>query len=83
MSHKRIKNIVLDDDYDSYEEDYCGAGDSLTPEDKEQLRIGTTAVRKALDSNNAVTDEEIQDSLWHYYYDIDKTVTYLKSELLS
>jgi elongation factor 1 alpha-like protein len=27
-----------------------------------------------------VTDAEIQDSLWHYWFDIDKTVSWLKKE---
>lgn len=25
----------------------------------------------------ALTDAEIQESLWHYFYDVPKTVTYL------
>lgn len=67
------------DDYDDYDDDYDGGGDEgLSAEDKEQMREGTIKVREALGSFPA-TDEEIQDSLWHYYYDVAKTVSYLKS----
>lgn len=45
----------------------------------EQMRKGTMDVRDALGPDIAVTDKEIQDSLWHFYYDVAKTVTYLLS----
>ena len=46
----------------------------------EQLRIGTIKVREFLGDDVPVTNKEIEDSLWHYYYDVDKTVNYLLSE---
>jgi hypothetical protein len=47
----------------------------------EQLRIGTIKAREALNSDMDVSDAQIQESLWHYFYDVGKTVTYLKSEV--
>ncbi len=44
------------------------------------MRDGTVKVREALGPDIVVTDKEIQDSLWHYYYDVGKTVTWLLSE---
>lgn len=42
------------------------------------MRLGTIAVREALPSTAAhVTDKEIQESLWHYYYDVERSVAYL------
>lgn len=46
----------------------------------EQLRLGTIKVRDVLGNDLPITDKEIEDSLWHYYYDIDKTVNYLISQ---
>lgn len=43
----------------------------------EQLRLGTAKVREVLGPEVSTTDMEIEDSLWHYYYDVDKTVNYL------
>lgn len=45
----------------------------------EHLRLGTAKVRDVLGPELPITDKEIEDSLWHYYYDIDKTVNYLLS----
>ena len=43
----------------------------------EQLRIGTIKVRNVLGDDVSVSNKEIEDSLWHYYYEVDKTVNYL------
>lgn len=51
----------------------------MTDEDREQMRIGTINVREALDPSVKVTDAQIQEALWHYYYDVGKSVSYLKS----
>ena len=83
------------DDYYSGEDEYGYEGadtgaaapaasqeDELSPEDKEQMRIGTENVRAALgDASDFVTDDAIQEALWHYYYDVAKSVTYLKSKV--
>jgi len=79
MSFRRVKEVSYndeDEDYDEYGED---AGDELSPEDKKQLEVGTIAVRAELDPDIIVSDKEVQDALWHYYYDIGKSVTYLKN----
>jgi len=42
------------------------------------MRLGTIAVREALPPGaTSITDKEIQESLWHYYYDVEKSVAYL------
>jgi len=41
---------------------------------------GTKSVRTALGAEfDNVSDHAIQEALWHYYYDVDKSVVYLKS----
>lgn len=96
MAHRRVKDIDYDeeefDDYYSGEDDYGYEGeatttdhgdgeDDLSAEDKEQMRLGTESVREALgDDFASVTDAAIQEALWHYYYDVAKSVTYLKSK---
>lgn len=53
----------------------------LSAEDEENMRQGTIAVRADLgEDSNFSTDKEIRDSLWYYYYDIDKTVAYLRKQ---
>lgn len=55
-------------------------GQRLTRGFLEQLRLGTIKVRDILGEDAGMTDKKIEDSLWHYYYDIDKTVNYLLSD---
>ena len=45
----------------------------------EQMAEGTAQVRSILGPEVSITDKDIEASLWHYYYDIEKTVTYLLS----
>lgn len=84
MSNRRVKSVGYDDDdldySDDYEE-YNEGQDQLSEHDKEQLRLGTIEVKKALGPVYQVSDAEIQDALWNYYYDIDKTTTYIKGLL--
>ena len=45
------------------------------------MRLGTIAVREVLPSATTnITDKEIQESLWHYYYDVEKSIAYLVSK---
>src|SRR4051812_20922473 len=81
----RTRNIDYDDDdaYDDddyYEEEEAGVG--ATEDDKEQMRVGTIRVREALGEFEAgVSDAQIQEALWHYYYDVAKSVSYLRNKL--
>ena len=76
MSYRRVKSIAYeDDDYDDYDD----GDDVMTDHDREQLTAGTRKVREALDTTFPASDKEIQDALWEYYYDVGKSVTYLKS----
>lgn len=43
------------------------------------MLLGTVKVKSLLGNEYPATDKEIQDALWHYFYDIDKTVAYLKN----
>src|SRR5690242_6497260 len=85
MSNRRVKSLAHDEDdfedYDDYDDGYDDGGDNdRSPEDKEQMRQGTIKVRATLGSAFPVTDSQIQEALWHYYYDVAKSVAYLKSE---
>ena len=86
MSNKRIKSFAAEDDYDDYDEDYYDDGEAaeqpeMTDGDREQLRLGTVKVREALGSQySSVPAKDIEDALWNYYYDVGKSVAYLKNK---
>ena len=80
---QRTRNVGYDDDdlYDGddyYEEEEAEA---MSTDDKEQMRIGTLSAREALGSaGEDISDAQIQEALWHYYYDVGKSVSYLKNK---
>lgn len=48
------------------------------------MRVGTIAIRAELPPQGShITDKQIQEALWHYYYDIEKSVGYLVSTYIS
>lgn len=80
MSNKRVKSLDYeDDDFDDYEDEEYDDGGEISAEDHERLKVGTVKVREAIGNGYSVTDTEIQDVLWNYYYDVGKSVTFLKS----
>jgi len=86
MSNKRIKSVMYDweDESDGYDEEetYAGGEDEeLSEEDKLQMEKGTRKVREVLGPDVSISDKDIHASLWHYYYDIDKTVDYILSQI--
>ncbi|KAJ6160879.1 Translation elongation factor EF-1 subunit [Penicillium chermesinum] len=78
MSKHRVKNVGYDD------EDYDDDGyDSPDPEEQEFLQQCTTAVVEQLRAGQpsvTASKEEIQDALWHYYNDVEKSVNYLRGK---
>ncbi|POR38479.1 HBS1-like protein [Tolypocladium paradoxum] len=72
----------LVDEYDEYqeeeEEEEDDDDDELSPEDRAAMNNGTSEVQKALGNDGKkVTVIQIQEALWHYYYDVEKSVAYL------
>ncbi|TGJ77118.1 hypothetical protein E0Z10_g10764 [Xylaria hypoxylon] len=83
--HQAYRNYDYENDLDEYE----GAGnsgdeDEMSPEDRAQMIAGTTQIRVALGSDSSkVTTKQIEEALWHYYYDVEKSVAYLASKYIS
>lgn len=77
MSRQRVKNVSYDDDdYDGY--------DSADPEEQEFLEQCTAEVLAQLLSGEpsvTATRDEVQEALWHYYNDVEKSVNYLRGGL--
>ncbi|KAK9766011.1 hypothetical protein K7432_005217 [Basidiobolus ranarum] len=75
--HRNVRNLdihaVLDeDDYDSYEE-YEEYGNE--EDEQEELDKAVDRVREIL-GDDSIPRKDIEESLWHYYLDVDKTVTW-------
>ncbi|KAI0637925.1 hypothetical protein C8Q77DRAFT_1153620 [Trametes polyzona] len=73
--HRFVRNIdvneELDDDYISEEGD-----DDLSPEDYERMMDGLEHIRATLgnEQQSALTDQDIKDSLYEYYFDVEQAI---------
>ncbi|KAL4932649.1 putative translation elongation factor EF-1 subunit [Aspergillus undulatus] len=80
MSRHRVKAVSYDDDdYDEYDDGY----DSQDPEEREFLEQCTRDVLGQLTAGNpsvSATRDEVQEALWHYYNDVEKSVNYLRGK---
>ncbi|KAK1725982.1 P-loop containing nucleoside triphosphate hydrolase protein [Colletotrichum acutatum] len=85
--HQAVRNLDYEEALDEFEgDDYEeeGEADQLSAEDREAMAIGTATVQSTLGPDaDKVTVQQIQESLWHYYYDIEKTVSYLQKKFIA
>ncbi|KAL9601840.1 MAG: hypothetical protein Q9179_002731 [Wetmoreana sp. 5 TL-2023] len=72
---KLVKTMNLNRELDDY--DGADYDDDFDASDEPLLQQGVQKVRAVLGPSVDVSNEDIEDSLWHYYYDVDKTVNYL------
>lgn len=48
------------------------------------MRLGTLEVWARLpEGSSHITEKQIHEALWHYYYDVDKTVGYLVASYIT
>ncbi|KAE8392871.1 hypothetical protein BDV23DRAFT_150665 [Aspergillus alliaceus] len=78
MSRHRVKAVAYDDD-DDFDDGY----DSPDPEEQEVLEQCTAEVLSQLRAgvpSVTATRDEVQEALWHYYNDVEKSVNYLRNK---
>ncbi|RAK97371.1 putative translation elongation factor EF-1 subunit [Aspergillus ibericus CBS 121593] len=77
MSRHRVKAVSYDED------DFDDGYDSPDPEEQEFLQQCTTEVLNQLRAGEpsvTATRDEVQEALWHYYNDVEKSVNYLRNK---
>ena len=81
--HQAYRNYDYENDLDEYEGVEDEEEDEMSAEDKVQMVNGTAEVQAMLGPQaSKVTMKQIQEALWHYYYDVDKSVAYLISKFI-
>lgn len=78
----RVKKIEYDDGeiYSDEEEEYTEEEQGYAAEDRENFATYTPVVRAELEEAGLqASGKEIEDALWHYYWDVGKSVAYLKN----
>ncbi|WVQ98946.1 hypothetical protein IAU59_006078 [Kwoniella sp. CBS 9459] len=72
--HRLVRNLDLEDEMDDEE-------DGMTQEEQAQMATALPIARSLLkDIRPPISDDAIADSLWHYWFDVEKTVGWLKSD---
>ncbi|EEB07514.2 elongation factor 1 alpha like protein [Schizosaccharomyces japonicus yFS275] len=74
--HKDLKNLDLNDYEDEFE-----AEEELTEDQEEAYREAIEQVQTALEGTN-IPFQEIKDTVWYYYFDVNKSVNYLLSKAI-
>ncbi|OOO10623.1 small GTP-binding protein domain-containing protein [Aspergillus oryzae] len=77
MSRHRVKAVAYDED------DFDDGYDSPDPEEQEFLEQCTAEVLSQLLAGSpsvTATRDEVQEVLWHYYNDVEKSVNYLRNK---
>ncbi|KAJ1338329.1 elongation factor 1 alpha-like protein [Microdochium nivale] len=82
--HQAYRNYDYENDIDEYEENFGDEiEDELSAEDRAQMTSGTAEVQAMLGPQvSKVTTKQVEEALWHYYFDIDKSVAYLISKFI-
>ncbi|KAK4160035.1 putative glucose-regulated protein 78 of hsp70 family [Cladorrhinum sp. PSN259] len=81
--HRIVRNLDYEAELNEFD-DYDEEEDELSPEDKALMTQGTADVRVALGTEaSKISTAQIEEALWHYYYDVDKSVAYLVSKFIS
>ena len=75
--HKFVKALDLDEELDDFDGGQESA-DVYDPNQDTQMREALAEARAFLGGD--FQDKDIQDSLWYYYYDVEKAVNYLVGE---
>ncbi|QIX01894.1 hypothetical protein AMS68_007411 [Peltaster fructicola] len=80
-SHRRVKDIAYDADDLDYDEDESAPYDQYTEEDKQNFAELTPVVQAHLvEAQVKASVDQIQEALYHYYWDVAKSVDYLKKQ---
>jgi len=81
--HQDVRNLDVHEVLDDYEGYSDEDENELSPEDQALMKQGAAEVKAALGMEaSKVTTTQIEEALWHYYYDVDKSVAYLISKFI-
>ncbi|RVD89605.1 uncharacterized protein DFL_000607 [Arthrobotrys flagrans] len=83
--HKIIRTMNLADELDDFdgEDDYYEEEEEgMSSADKARMADGLRRVREVIGSDvPSLTDEKIEETLWYYYFDVERSITYLLNQV--
>ncbi|KAJ2357350.1 hypothetical protein GGF43_001517 [Coemansia sp. RSA 2618] len=77
--HRAVKNLDFEEEfYDEGDDNVYDEMNDMSEEDTARMLVGIEAVKKAIGPGTGISDQEIKESLWYYYFDEEATVAWLK-----
>ena len=77
---QRVKNVSYNED-DIYSDEDFAEDQEFTNEDRENFASLTPVVQAGLEEHGLqASRQEIEEALWHYYWDVAKSVSYLVNQ---
>lgn len=55
----------------------CVCDTDMDPEQRAQMESGVESVQAMLGPDSPITETQIRDALWNFYFDIEESVTFL------
>ncbi|RIB04351.1 hypothetical protein C2G38_687198 [Gigaspora rosea] len=78
--HRNIRKLnvaeIFEEEYE-YEEEYGNENFEMTLKHKEQMEEGKIKVKSIIGQVEGITDKDIEETLWYYYFDTEKTINWL------
>lgn len=82
QAYRNVQSTVEEHVFD--DGGYSDEEEEISAEDRALLEQGTADVKAALaDEVSKVSTKQIEEALWHYYYDVDKTVAFLIAKFIA
>ncbi|CAG8603180.1 5788_t:CDS:2 [Scutellospora calospora] len=84
--HRNIRNIKVEDIFEEeygFEEsgEYGDENFEMTLKHKAQMEEGKIKVKSVIGQLEGITDKDIEDTLWYYYFDTEKTINWLLDKI--
>ncbi|KAJ1852865.1 hypothetical protein LPJ76_005171 [Coemansia sp. RSA 638] len=78
--HRAVKKLDFEEEfYDEADESLFDEMNDMSEEDTVKMFAGIESVKKAIGPGTGISDQEIKESLWYYYFDEEATIAWLKS----
>ncbi|KAJ2539715.1 hypothetical protein GGF49_005015 [Coemansia sp. RSA 1853] len=77
--HRAVKKLDFEEEfYDEADESLFDEMNDMSEEDTVKMFAGIESVKKAIGPGTGISDQEIKESLWYYYFDEEATIAWLK-----
>ncbi|CAG8730886.1 17318_t:CDS:2, partial [Racocetra persica] len=79
--HRNVRKLkveeIFEEEYGYEDNEYGAENFEMTLKQKTQMEEGKIKVKSVIGQLEGVTDKDIEDTLWHYFFDTEQTINWL------